>query len=657
MSRPGLHLIGMPHTQINDDYLSCAYTQKVVKFLDMMAGHYPITYYGGEVAPKNNETRLAPHSSPLHGSPVHGSFVAADHVVCIHEEERRGWFGNGFDTVKSPFQWVGSAPYWSKLIERAIPAIRERAQKGDLVLLTSGGDTMKPIGAAVKDRCLTLEWAVGYEGVSDHFAAFESYCWQHHVYGLKQWRNGRAFDAVIPNYFDPSHFLPVRRPDEYLLFLGRVVARKGPHIAGQIAKRLGMKLVIAGPGATQKHPGATVYGQGVEIDGDVLYVGEVGKEERAELISKAACMLSPTLYVEPFGGSAVEAMIGGCPVVASDWGAFTETVIEGVSGYRFRSLMQGCDAVLRAMQLDRDVVSKTATTRYSLDAVRPKFDAWFEQINTLWGEGWYATTTSVPRAAEPAERAKSEALVTTSVPCTAERSESEALALVSASAIVTPTNHDDHEHHEAFEKDFWGSCRNTFSEEAKQSVYARLMGLSWIGSGDRLDNFGWSVAGKRIVDMGGGPVSMLLKTVGLAQGAVIDPLEFPPWIYDRYKAQNIRTYCAPAEDADKIYKANSFDEVWIYNVLQHVHDPAKIIANAKHLAPVLRIFEWIDMPVYPGHPHSLTKESLEGWIGAPGNTTRLNESGCFGRCFYGTFTSNERGRVRPERSESEALVF
>ena len=583
----------MPHTQINDDYLSCAYTQKVVKFLDMMAGRYPITYYGGEVAPKARDV---------------------DHVVCIREEERRGWFGNGFDTVKSPFQWVASAPYWAKLIERAVPAIRARAQKGDLVLLTSGGDTMKPIGLAVNDRCKALEWAVGYEGVSDHFAAFESYCWQHHVYGLKQWRNGRAFDAVIPNYFDPSDFLPVRQPDAYLLFLGRVVARKGPHIAGQIAKRLGMKLVIAGPGATQKHPGATVYGEGVEIDGDVLYVGEVGKAERAELISKAACMLSPTLYVEPFGGSAVEAMIGGCPVVASDWGAFTETVIEGVTGYRFRALQQGCDAVIHAMQLDRHVVSKTAIAKYSLDAVRPKFDAWFGQINSLWGKGWYAMDADADAATDASIRTEP-----------------------SASSSTPAENVTDDDDHEAFEKDFWGSCRNTFSEETKQSVYARLMGLSWVGSGARLDAFGWDATRKRILDMGGGPVSMLLKTVGLTEGAVMDPLEFPLWVYDRYKAQNIRSYRAPAEDADTLCEAGSFDEVWIYNVLQHVHDPAKIIANAKRLAPVLRIFEWIDIPAHPGHPHCLTKESLEGWIGATGDTARLNESGCFGRCFYGTF--------------------
>lgn len=192
---------------------------------------------------------------------------------------------------------------------------------------------------------------------------------------------------------------------------------------------------------------------------------------------------------------------------------------------------------------------------------------------------------------------------------------------------------------EAFEKDFWGSCTKTLEEELKHPVYARLMGLQWVGAGPKLDNYGWDVSGKKILDLGGGPVSMLLKTVGLKRGIIFDPLKFPPWVYDRYKAANIDAYPAPAEDVLNYCSGpRIYDEVWIYNVLQHVHDPKKIIENAKYLAPVLRIFEWIDLPVYPGHPHSLSKEGLEEWIGQKGVSTWLNESGCNGRCFYGVFT-------------------
>lgn len=119
------------------------------------------------------------------------------------------------------------------------------------------------------------------------------------------------------------------------------------------------------------------------------YVGEVGKAARAELLASASALIVPTLYVEPFGGVAVEAMFAGCPVVASDWGAFTETVTPDV-GRRFRTLRQGCEAVEAVRTLDRAAVAEAARARYSLEAVRPRFRAWFEQLGTLWGEGWYA---------------------------------------------------------------------------------------------------------------------------------------------------------------------------------------------------------------------------------------------------------------------------
>lgn len=187
-----------------------------------------------------------------------------------------------------------------------------------------------------------------------------------------------------------------------------------------------------------------------------------------------------------------------------------------------------------------------------------------------------------------------------------------------------------------FESDFWGSCTHTLEEELKHFVYARLMGLQWKGSGPKLDNYGWDVEGKAIFDIGGGPTSMLLRTLNLKHGLIHDPLEFPQWVYDRYSENKISAYCTPAEDIRPT--PGIYDEVWIYNVLQHVQDPAKIIANAKQIAPVLRIFEWIDLPVYPGHPHSLSQARLESWIGQTGQTCYLRESGCNGRAFYGVFT-------------------
>ena len=366
MSTPRLHLLGLPHTQLTEQYLSCAYSQKIVKFCKMMGKDYPITLYAGE--------RVE----------VEG---IEEHVECVSEAERSSWFGDGFNTVTTPLRWDPAEPYWQRFAARAIPALRARARTGDL-LLVIGGNCQQPISDAVP-QLLPVEWGVGYEGIYTSFCAFESYAWMHHVYGLRGIVNGRAFDQVIPNYFDANDFLPARKPGrEYLVFLGRVTQRKGPHVAGEIAKRLGMKLLIAGPGATQDALGPVV-GDAVTVTGDVRYVGEVNKAQRAELLANATACIVPTLYNEPFGGVAIEALMSGCPVVASDWGAFTETVTPNV-GRRFRTLRQGVEAVEAVRDLDREAIAADARARFSLEAVRPRFKAWFEQLSTLWGEGYYA---------------------------------------------------------------------------------------------------------------------------------------------------------------------------------------------------------------------------------------------------------------------------
>jgi hypothetical protein len=186
------------------------------------------------------------------------------------------------------------------------------------------------------------------------------------------------------------------------------------------------------------------------------------------------------------------------------------------------------------------------------------------------------------------------------------------------------------EHALHFEAAYWGDCTNTFDEEQKHYVYARCMGLE-------RKHFSFDVHSKRILDIGGGPVSMLLKCINLREGKVCDPLSYPDWVYERYKIKGITAAVIMGEDISEA----GWDEVWIYNVLQHAADPRRVIANACTAAPILRIFEWIDIPPHEGHPHMLTKPSLTEWLGQPGQVDDFKESGCFGRAFYGIFKTSQ----------------
>jgi glycosyltransferase involved in cell wall biosynthesis len=210
----------------------------------------------------------------------------------------------------------------------------------------------------------------------------------HHVYAKKGINDGRWFDAVIPNYFDPDDFpyLNTSKNREYLLFLGRLVQRKGPHIASEIARASGMQLIVAGAGG--KQVGTDIVAPEVTIK-DAHYVGPVNAEERAKLLAGARALLVPTTYIEPFGGVAVEAMMAGTPVITSDWGAFTEIVLPKVVGYRFHTLAEAVEAINNVGICDPQLIQDYAHRRYSLEAVAPQFKLWFDRLNSLWDKGWY----------------------------------------------------------------------------------------------------------------------------------------------------------------------------------------------------------------------------------------------------------------------------
>jgi glycosyltransferase involved in cell wall biosynthesis len=311
-------------------------------------------------------------------------------IPILTDEERIEWFGE-WDLARLPgaFSFDSSYIGWRVFNERVVAEVTKRAQPHDIICLSMG--TAQQAVADAHPGLISVEYGIGYEGVFAQCRAFESYAWMHHLAAkayAQPTTDARWFDAVIPGGFDPDHFHTDTK-DDYLLFVGRLIARKGPHIAGEIAQRMGMRLLLAGPGCVDQGPGWVLAEDGTRIKGDVEHIGPVNIKERADVMSRARALIAPTVYLEPFGCVAVEAMMCGTPVVASDWGAFTETVETGISGYRFRTLAQGVRAVEDAVELDTDRVRVYAEANYSLDTVGVMYDDWLRTVETLYTDGWY----------------------------------------------------------------------------------------------------------------------------------------------------------------------------------------------------------------------------------------------------------------------------
>ena len=183
-----------------------------------------------------------------------------------------------------------------------------------------------------------------------------------------------------------------------------------------------------------------------------------------------------------------------------------------------------------------------------------------------------------------------------------------------------------------WESEWWAGCFNTFGEELKQTVYMKKMGFESFNNTGH--TFAQKIEADKVLDIGGGPCSLLLKAVGFKKGTVIDPCSYPMWVHQRYKEAGIKYIVQKAEDMDITKR---YDLVLIYNVLQHTENPEKIIKNALAVSKEVRIFEWLHVSKSIGHIHVLTTELLNEWLGGNGKEELLHESGCDGIAYYGIF--------------------
>ncbi len=350
-----LHAVGLPHLDPVKETEWCAYSQKIRHLRPMLAAHgHELITYGGPTCD----------------------------VPLLNEKDRERWFPGRDWSVEVFDQWDPQHPAWTETNLWAHRAIRDRIEPGDAVGIIAGR-CQETIADAFFQSHPVLEWGVGYVGVLENtHRCFESKAWRHHVAGLRHNDNHRFYDTVIPNAFDPNELLFGERHDGYALYLGRLTARKGVQIAIDACAEAKIPLVLAGQG--------NLVDREFTIRGDVNYVGVVTGDRKAELLSKAQCLLAPTTYLEPFGGVAVEAMMSGTPAITTDWGAFTETVEHEWTGWRCSTLGEFTAAIHESCGIDRYYIRSSANGRYSLDAVAPKYDRWFQQIETLAGDGWYS---------------------------------------------------------------------------------------------------------------------------------------------------------------------------------------------------------------------------------------------------------------------------
>jgi glycosyltransferase involved in cell wall biosynthesis len=189
--------------------------------------------------------------------------------------------------------------------------------------------------------------------------------------------------AAIPNFVDTAfyRFAPMVVPDAPLIFLSRIERIKGAHTAIAIARKANRRLIIAG-NRLEDSEGIRYWEQEIAPwlgrDG-IEYIGPVNDPQKNELLGKAAAMLVPVEWDEPFGIVFAEALACGTPVISCPHGALPEIVREGVDGFLVDSVEQACAAIEKLPSIKRADCRRRAETEFNSQVV-------VEQYLSLYSE-------------------------------------------------------------------------------------------------------------------------------------------------------------------------------------------------------------------------------------------------------------------------------
>ena len=175
---------------------------------------------------------------------------------------------------------------------------------------------------------------------------------------------GVRWAGTVHNAVDSSALRIGVEGGDYLVDLARICPDKGQHVAIEVARRAGLRLVLAGKVAE----GSEDYFEREvrpHLGSRVEWRENVSGRAKAELLAGAAAMLFPIQWEEPFGLAMVEAMASGTPVVATPRGAAVELVDEGVTGYLGEDEEGLLEALERARTIDRRACAAHARERFS----------------------------------------------------------------------------------------------------------------------------------------------------------------------------------------------------------------------------------------------------------------------------------------------------
>jgi glycosyltransferase involved in cell wall biosynthesis len=189
-----------------------------------------------------------------------------------------------------------------------------------------------------------------------------------------------SYVGTVHNGIDVNRYPFREQKEDFLLFLGRVNKEKGPELAVEAAHRTGRKLVMAVKMAEEFEKDYWREVVEPKLDGSEEIIGEITVDEKADLLARAAAVLFPIQWPEPFGLVMTEAMATGTPVIAFAYGAAPEVIVDGKTGFLVNTLDEMCEAVERVGEIKAEDCRAHVEAHFSSDAMVEGYLRCFERV-------------------------------------------------------------------------------------------------------------------------------------------------------------------------------------------------------------------------------------------------------------------------------------
>ncbi|MBU1167814.1 glycosyltransferase family 4 protein [Patescibacteria group bacterium] len=186
------------------------------------------------------------------------------------------------------------------------------------------------------------------------------------------------FVNTVYNGINTDLFSYQDKAQDYFVFAGRYVKKKGLHTAIKVCREKNLKLKIAGAvDASDEY-----YQQEIKpyLGDNIEDLGLLSPEKMAKLLSGARALLFPIEWEEPFGLVMTEAMSCGTPVLAFNHGSVPEVVKDGKTGFICHDISAMMKAVDFVEKIQRKDCRLWVEENFSLESMVDSYLETYRQI-------------------------------------------------------------------------------------------------------------------------------------------------------------------------------------------------------------------------------------------------------------------------------------